>query len=337
MSNKIKLIFLGNPEFAAKSLASLVTDGRFDILGVVTAKDKPVGRGKIITPPLVKKFAQQNNLEVWQPEKLKELTEKFQQLAPDFLVVVAYGKLVPKSILNIPKYGCVNVHGSILPRYRGSAVIQAPILNGDTETGVTIMLMDETLDTGPILKIEKMELKGTENAEDVHDTLAELGAKTLPQTLVDLAEGKITAQAQEGPSSYVKEISKEDGHINWSKPAVEIERLVRGFSPWPGTFSVIPPPSEGGFGSKVTPLPEGRLGGVGDNKSKTIKILATEKEVLPVKKYQIGEAFLDNGKLAIQCGDGALLITKLQIEGGKPLSTEEFLRGHKDFVGSILK
>ena len=317
MSNKIKLIFLGNPEFATKSLASLAADGRFDILGVVTAQDKPVGRGKIITSPPVKKFAQQNNLEVWQPEKLKELTEKFQQLAPDFLVVVAYGKLVPKSILDIPKYGCVNVHGSILPRYRGSAVIQAPILNGDTETGVTIMLMDETLDTGPILKIEKMELKGTETAEDVHDTLAELGAKTLPQTLVGLAEGKITAQPQEGSSSYVKEISKEDGHINWSKPAVEIERLVRGFSPWPGTFSQF----------AISNL---QLG-------KTVKILATEREVLPVNKYQIGEAFLDNGRLAIQCGNGALVISKLQMEGGKQLPAEEFLRGHADFIGKILQ
>jgi methionyl-tRNA formyltransferase len=317
MNNKIKLIFLGNPEFAAKSLASLVADGRFDILGVVTAQDKPVGRGKVITPPLVKKFAQENNLEVWQPEKLKELTEKFQQLAPDFLVVVAYGKLVPKSILDIPKYGCVNVHGSILPRYRGSAVIQAPILNGDTETGVTIMLMDEALDTGPILKIEKMELKGSETAEDVHDTLAELGAKTLPQTLVDLAEGKITAQTQNGPSSYVKEISKEDGHINWTKPAIEIERLVRGFSPWPGTFSQL---------------------AIGNSELvKNVKILSTEKEVLPINKYQIGEAFLDNGKLAIQCGDGALVITKLQMEGGKPLPAEEFLRGHADFIGKILK
>lgn len=317
MAEKLRIIFAGTPDFAASSLKAIIQDGRFEILAVITNPDKPVGRGKAITPPPVKKIAQENNLEIWQPEKLKEAKEKIERLAPDFLVVVAYGKLVPKSILDIPKYGCVNIHGSILPRYRGSAVIQAPILNGDAETGATIMLMDETLDTGPILKIEKINLNGTETAEDIHNALAELGAKALPQALIDLAEGRLIPQAQKGPSTYAKEINKEDGRIDWSKPAFEIERLIRAFTPWPGTFSQL---------------------AISNSKSvKNIKILAAEKKVLPIDKYRIGETFLNDGGLAIQCGKGALAISKLQMEGGKPLPAEEFLRGHKDFIGSILK
>jgi methionyl-tRNA formyltransferase len=316
MSEKIKIIFLGSPSFAIPSLKALIEDGQFKILAVITQPDKPAGRGQELTPPPIKKFAAGQDLEVWQPLKLKDIKDEIIKAQPDFLVVVAYGKLVPKNILNIPKYGCVNIHGSILPRYRGAAVIQAPILNGDTEAGVTIMLMDETLDTGPILKIERIKLSGAETAEDIHNALAELGAKTLPQTLIDLSEGKITPKPQDGQSVYVKEIKKEDGRINWSRPAIEIERLVRAFAPWPGTFSQL---------------------AISDGQFKIVKILSTEKAILPINKYQIGEVFLNDNKLAVQCQSGALIISKLQMEGGKPLSAEDFLRGHKDFIGKILK
>lgn len=316
MKEKINLIFLGSPNFAIPSLKALLDNPLFKVLALITQGDKMAGRGQTLTPPPVKKFALEKGLMIWQPEKLKEIKEKIAEAAPDFLVVVAYGKLVPKNILDIPKYGCVNVHGSILPRYRGSAVIQAPILNGDTETGITIMLMDETLDTGPILKIEEIKLNGNETAENVHDALAELGAKILPQVLIDLSEGKIKPQPQDGPSTYIKEISKQDGHIDWGKPATEIERQVRAFTPWPGTYSIV--------NHKLSTT------------NKSLKILSVEKEILPTNKHQIGEAFLNDGKLAIQCGDGALVINRLQMEGSKPLLAEEFLRGHADFVGKIL-
>jgi methionyl-tRNA formyltransferase len=149
MNNKLKIIFAGTPDFAVPSLEALIKDEHFEVAAVIAAPDKPIGRKQIITPPPVKVLAQKNNIQVWQPEKIREVAEKISEIKPDFLVVTAFGKLVPKSILTIPKYGCINIHGSILPRFRGAAVLQAPILAGDKESGVTIMLMDEGLDTGP--------------------------------------------------------------------------------------------------------------------------------------------------------------------------------------------
>ncbi|MFA5248098.1 MAG: methionyl-tRNA formyltransferase [Patescibacteria group bacterium] len=316
MDNKIKIIFLGSPEFAIPSLQNLIKDPRFKILAVITQPDKPVGRKMTLTPPPVKKFALENNIPVWQPEKVKEVAEKISDLNPDFLVVVAYGKLVPKSVLTLPKYGCVNVHGSILPLYRGSAVLQAPILNGDNESGVTIMLMDEGLDTGPILKIAKVNLEKNETGAILHDKLSILGAKTLPDILINFSQGKIIPEPQARETLYCPEIKKADGKIDWNKPAIEIERQARAYYPWPGTFSIS------NYQSSII--------------NKTLKIISVENKIFPINKYKPGEVFLDNNKLAVQCGQDALIITKLQLEGGKPLSAEEFLRGHKDFIGTIL-
>lgn len=315
MNDPLKIVFLGSPDFAKPTLAKLLEDDRFKVVAVITVPDKPAGRGQTLTPPPIKRFALEKGLEVWQPEKLKEIDERMRAAKPDFLVVVAYGKLVPKSILSIPKYGSVNIHGSILPRYRGAAVMQAPILNGDKETGVTIMLMDEGLDTGPILKIVEMPLHDQETVEELHDRLSVLGADSLPQALVDLAEGRINPKPQDGPSNYVKETKKDDGRIDWSKSAETIERMVRAYTPWPGTFT--------------------QTGGK-DGKTKNLKILEVERETKATSGHSAGEVFLTDGKLAIQCGDRALVVTKLQIEGGKPLSSEDFLRGHKDFIGRIL-
>jgi methionyl-tRNA formyltransferase len=325
MENKLKIIFAGTPEFAIPSLDALIKDGRFEVLAAITAPDKPVGRKQILTPPPIKKLALENNIPVWQPEKIKEAADKISALKPDFLVVVAYGKLVPKSVLAIPKYGGVNLHGSILPRYRGAAVIQAPILAGDDESGITIMLMDEGLDTGPILKIAKINLEKNETGATLHDKLSILGAKNLPDILVDFAAGKIKPEPQSGESVYCPEIKKENGKIDWSKSAAEIERMVRAYFPWPGTFTRLPLLFQGGVrgGSART--------------DKTLKIISVENNILPVNKYQIGEIFLADKKLAVQCGQDALIIAELQLEGGKPLSAEEFLRGHADFIGTILQ
>lgn len=315
MKNKLKIIFAGTPDFAVPSLEALIKDERFEVEAVITSPDKPVGRKQIITPPPVKVLAQKNNIQVWQPEKIKEVLEKITEINPDFLVVVAYGKLVPKSVLALPKYGCVNVHGSILPRFRGAAVLQAPILAGDKESGVTIMLMDEGLDTGPILKIAKINLDENETGETLHDKLSVLGAQNLPDVLSDLSERKIEPQAQIGESIYCPEIKKENGRIDWKKPAIEIERMIRAYHPWPSTITNYQLP--------IT--------------NKILKILSAENKILSTNKHQTGEVFLEDGKLCVQCGDGAIIITKLQLEGGKPLSVEEFLRGHKDFIGTILQ
>jgi methionyl-tRNA formyltransferase len=315
MNNKLKIIFAGTPDFATPSLSALLEDNRFNIIAVITSPDKPIGRKQEMTPPPVKKLAMEKNIEVWQPEKIKEVAEKIKNAKPDFLVVVAYGKLVPESVLSLPKYGCVNVHGSILPRFRGASVIQAPILAGDTESGVTVMLMDKGLDTGPILKIAKTKIDNNETGESLHDKLSILGAQTLPEVLIDLASGKIKPQAQEGESFYCPETKKENGKIDWSKSAIEIERMIRAYTPWPGTFTVFEhQPSV----------------------NKTIKILAAESEILPINKYGAGKVFLNDGKLCVQCGEGSLLIDKLQIEGGKPLLSDEFLRGRPDFIGKVL-
>ena len=317
MNDKLKIIFAGTPEFAVPGLRALINDEAFEVITVITQEDKPIGRKQILTPPPVKVEALKNNLKVLQPAKIKNIKEEISALAPDFFIVTAYGQIIPSDILAIPKYGCINVHASLLPRYRGASVIQAPILNGDKKTGVTIMKMDKGLDTGEIIEQAEIELASDETAETLHDKLAELGAEILPRTLKDFIADNLIPQAQENEdATYVKELTKEDGKIDWKKPAIEIERMVRAFYPWPSTFGQLK---------------------IKNEKLKIIKILRVENKILAINKYQVGEIFLDNKQLAIQCGDGALIITKLQLEGGRPLSAEEFLRGHSDFIGKILE
>jgi methionyl-tRNA formyltransferase len=317
MKNKFKIVFAGTPDFAVPTLKALLADADFDVVAVITQEDKPVGRKQTLTPPPVKVIAQENNLKIMQPAKIKDIKDEILALKPDFIIVIAYGKLLPLAILDIPKYGCINIHASLLPRWRGAAVIQAPILSGDRETGVTIMKMDAGLDTGPIIAQMKVNVLPNETAETLHDELAKLGAMILPETLKALAAGKMELKPQdEKLVTYARELKKEDGKINWNKPAVEIERMVRAFTPWPGTYGQL----------QIT-----------NYKLQIIKILEAENNILAINKYKIGEIFLVDKKLAVQTGDGALIIKKLQLEGGKPLSAEEFLRGHADFVETILK
>ena len=318
MKNKLKIIFAGTPDFAVPALQALMADADFELAAVITQEDKPVGRKQTLTPPPVKVFALANNIPVWQPKKLKDMAEDISKLSPDFIIVVAYGKLLPESILAIPKYGCVNIHASLLPRWRGAAVIQAPILAGDTETGITIMKMDKGLDTGPIIAQMKVNVLKNETAETLHDELSKLGAKMLPETLKAFAAGKMELKKQDkNLMTYAPELKKEDGKIDWSKPALEIERKIRAFTPWPGTHSVF------NYESSII--------------NKTIKIIEVENRLLPINEYKIGEIFVDDKKMAVQCGNGALIIKRLQLDGGKPLSAEEFWRGHADFIGTILQ
>jgi methionyl-tRNA formyltransferase len=316
MNKKLKIIFAGTPDFAVPTLAALLKDADFEIAAVITQEDKPVGRKQIMTPPPVKVLALQNNIPVWQPKKLKDIAENISAFKPDFIIVIAYGKLLSESVLTIPKYGCVNIHASLLPRWRGAAVIQAPILAGDTETGVTIMKMDKGLDTGPIIAQMRINLLKSETAETLHDELAKLGAQMLPETLKAYAAGQMELRSQNDElATFAPELKKEDGKIDWTKPAVEIERKVRAFTPWPGTYGQL----------QIT-----------NDKLQIVKIIEVENGILEINKFKIGEIFLHDKNLAVQCGDGALVIKRLQMEGGKPLSADEFLRGHADFVGTIL-
>lgn len=318
MKNKrLKIIFMGTPEFSLPGLTTLINDPEFEIIGVFTRADKPVGRKQILTAPPVKLLANQHGIPVFQPEKIKPEADRIRSLKPDLIVVIAYGKIIPQEILDIPTYGCINVHASLLPKYRGAACLNAPIINGDQETGVTIMQMEAGLDTGPILRQAKINLTNKTVLPEVHDQLAKLGAEILPQTLKDWVAGKIIPQKQDdSQASYISTLKKEDGRLDWSKTATELDRLVRGFNPWPGTFTY-------------------------DKNDKIVKILAAEIEHQDQKAdkkiEKIGEISLKNNKLRVKCGQDYLVILKLQTEGGKALATQEFLSGHANFVGQILK
>lgn len=305
---------MGTPDFACPGLTALLAAPEFELVGIFTQTDKPVGRKQVLTPPPIKELAQKNNLPVFQPLKIKTEIETIKGLRPDLIIVIAYGKIIPPEILAIPTYGCINVHASLLPKYRGAACLNAPILNGDSETGITIMQMDAGLDTGPILRQAKIKLEGDESLADVHDRLSELGAQSLVSTITDFIQGKMKPQVQdEKGASYIKTLKKEDGKIDWSKSATEIERLIRAYNPWPGSYAIT------------------------DTEGTTIKILAVDHQVIKVNAHQTGQIFLFDKSLAVQCGQDALTILKLQLAGGRASTAEEFSRGHQDFIGRILK
>ena len=312
IDKRYKVIFMGTPEFAVPGLKAIFNDPRFEIVCVVTQEDKPAGRKQELSAPAVKVAATELGLPVLQPRRLKNIAENLKLLTPDFIVVIAYGQILPESVLNIPSVACVNVHASLLPKYRGAACLQAPILNGDSETGVTIMLMDKGLDTGDILKQSKINLTGAETLETVHDSLSLLGASLLGDTLVGFAEGKIISQKQdEALTSYVKVIDKKDGQINWTDAAEVIERKVRAFNPWPGSFSFL----------------EGKM----------IKIIKAELAQTENNDLEIGQIFSENKQLMVKCGQNALLILELQLEGKKSTDSKSFLAGHQDIIGKKLE
>ncbi len=308
---------MGTPDFALPGFQAILSDPTFEVIGVFTRADKPVGRKQILTAPPVKILARENNIPVFQPEKIKPEVEKIKKLEPDLIVVIAYGKIISQEILDIPKYGCINVHASLLPKYRGAACLNAPIINGDKETGITIMKMEAGLDTGPILRQAKIQLTNKTTLPEVHDKLAQLGAEILPQTLKDWVIGNIEPQKQDdSQASYISVLKKEDGRLDWSRPASELDCLVRGLNPWPGTFTH-------------------------DKNGKIVKILVSEVYKVTTseidKKEIIGEVSLKNNNICVKCGQDYLVILKLQTEGGKALKTQEFLSGHANFIGQVLK
>jgi len=311
--NKYKIIFAGTSEFGLPCLKSLIESDLFEVVAVITQPDKKKGRKQELTPSPVKQEAQEKGLKVWQPQRIEDEADSIQELSPDIIVVVSYGQIIPEEILNIPKYGCVNVHGSLLPRYRGAAVIPAPILNGDEKSGVTIIKMDSGLDTGDILEQKELGLEPEETAGSLHDKLAALGGEIIIPALQGYIQGNITPQPQDDSrASYKKMLKKQDGHLDWKGTAKEIERAIRALNPWPGTFGYA----------------DGKL----------IKILEAEPNILNNSGHLPGTLFVDNnGHLSLQCGQGVLRIKKLQPEGKKTLTAEEFLQGYQKHLPQPLE
>jgi methionyl-tRNA formyltransferase len=303
----LRIIFMGTPELAAASLTALLREPAFQILAAVTQPDRPKGRELKLQPSPVKQLAGTAGLPVLQPEKARaeNFVAELRCLAPDLIAVAAFGQILPQTILELPRFGCLNVHTSLLPKYRGAAPIQWAILNGEAETGVTIMKMDEGLDTGAILSQRTTPIRDADNAATLHDRLAELGAELLVQTIPDYVAGKILLQPQDtARATHVGKLKKEDGRIDWQQPARAIWNRIRAFTPWPGAFTLLP----------------------GQPQPQLLKIWSAEIVSMPGKPGEILQA--EKTGIVIGCGQDALRITVLQREGGRRMGAADFLTGH---------
>jgi methionyl-tRNA formyltransferase len=299
---------MGTAELSCTSLEALTRDEKFRVIAVVTQPDKPKGRDLKLTPSPVKILAEKMKLPVLQPLKARD--EKFigelRKLKPDLIIVVAYGQILPQTILDLPQFGCLNVHTSLLPKYRGAAPIQWAIADGETETGVTIMKMDASLDTGPILSIRRTPVLPTDDSQILHDRLAQFGAELLVEAIPNYIARKISPQPQptEG-SSYAAKIKKEDGRIDWNMSAEKIWNRLRAFTPWPGAFTFL----------KTEPKPQ------------MLKILKAE---VVERSGNAGEILsADKTGIVVGCGQKALRILELQREGGRRMNVQEFLTGYR--------
>lgn len=301
----MRIIFMGTPEFAVPSLEKIISDGH-EVTAVFTQPDKPKGRGYHLTPPPVKEAALNHGIKVYQPLTLKddETMSIISEIAPDCIVVVAYGRILPQSVLEIPKYGCINVHASLLPRYRGAAPIQWSVINGEEETGVTTMFMAKGLDTGDMILKGKTKIGENETFGELHDRLMEIGAETLSKTLALLKDGKAPREKQDDEqSNYASMIDKNIAKINWSNSAQSIHNLIRGLNPMPAAFTEL--------NGKMLKIHESRL---------TV-------ETSDAKAGEVTNSGKDG--IYVCCGDGkVLLITRVQAQGGKRMSAADFVRGH---------
>lgn len=305
---------MGTPEFAVPSLRALVEDGRYDIVGVVTQPDRPAGRGKKLTACPAKRFAQELGLPVYQFERLRkpEGVEQMKALAPDVVITAAFGQILTQELLDIPRYGTLNVHASLLPRHRGSAPINWCILQGEKQAGVTIMKTDVGLDTGDMLRCACLTIGELETAGELTERIADLGAKLLAETLPDYLEGRIQLIPQNGDeSTYEPMLNKDMGQIDWSRPACELACQVRGLNPWPCAF---------------TDMPAGRL------KLYLARAVDCAGDAAP------GTVLVSSPKegLVVRCGQGALEVLELQAPGGKRMTAKAYLMGKGIEVGTVL-
>lgn len=301
----MKLIFMGTPDFSVGTLEALIAAGH-EITLVVSQPDKPKGRGHELAPTPVKETALKHGLKVFQPKRLKdpETIRTLEETPADAIVVIAFGQIVPASILHMKKYGCINVHGSLLPKYRGAAPIQWAVIDGERESGVTIMQMDEGLDTGDMLLKGSVVLDEKETSGSLFNKLSALGASLCVEALEKLEKGELTPEKQgESPTEYARMLTKEMGELDFSRDAVTLERLIRGFNPWPSAYT--------------------RLG------DKTLKIWAADVCEKKDPKKQPGTVTeVAKQDFTVACGEGALKITELQLQGKKRMDAAAFLRGY---------
>lgn len=292
---------MGTADFACPSLIALNNTPRIEVVTVVTQPDRPKGRQLIPHSSPIKLEAESHHLRVHQPERLRNDISFLEQLAPDLIVVAAYGQILPQAILDLPLHGCLNVHGSLLPAYRGAAPIQHAILDGQAGTGVTIMQMDAGLDTGAILSKAPTPIEPTDNAQSLHDRLAKLGAELLLETIPHHIAGEIEARPQDKTlATHAAKITRDMGSIDWSQPAMQLWNRSRAFTPWPGVFTRLD-----------------------DKLLKLLEIKPTE--AIGLEPGRIGQA--DAGGIVVGCGNGAIRVTQLQKEGAKRLAAAEFLAG----------
>jgi len=306
----IRVVFMGTPDFALETLHGLIESG-VQMVGVYTQPDRPKGRGKKLAAPPVKDLALEHDIPVFQPQKLRdeEAVKQLRSLSPDLIVVVAYGQILPQAVLDIPKYGCINVHASLLPRHRGAAPINKAIVDGDPTTGVTTMMMDVGLDTGDMLVKKSLSIHPDETAGQLHDRLAPLGREAMDETLARLCAGTLSREKQDDSlSTYASMMKKEDGCIDWRKEARQIHNLVRGLDPWPGAYTLLD--------------------------GQTLKLAKTRCVEGQGEPGQVLEACGET--VIVACGQGALQLGALQLPGKKMLSAADFLRGRGLEKGNVL-
>ncbi len=323
----MKLIFMGTPDFSVGTLEALLEAGHTVTL-VVSQPDKPKGRGHELIPTPVKAAALRHNLPVYQPARLRDAlaVETLQKTEADAIVVVAFGQLVPKSILEMKPYGCINVHASLLPRYRGAAPIQWAVIAGEEESGVTIMQMDEGLDTGDMLLKRSVPLEEKETGGSLFDKLSQVGAELCVEALEKLEQGLLTPEKQgESPTAYASMLTKDMGRIDFTRPAREIERLIRGLNPWPSAYARLHGKTLKIWEAQVIE----RIGGLGDGHGKEPagRAMGRPGEIIGVTR----------DALHIACGQDILAVTELQLEGKKRMDTGAFLRGYQVEPGTMLE
>ncbi len=312
----MKILFMGTPDFALSALEAVHNSGH-ELIGVVTQPDKPKGRGKQLAPPPVKEWAIKNQIPVYQPIRVrgdKSFIDKIKGLSPDIVVTAAYGQILPKSFLDIPSIGCINVHASLLPEYRGASPIQQVLIDGREKTGITIMYMDIGMDTGDIILQEELIIHPDENAGQLHDRLGALGGKALQKALKLFEQGPVQGTPQDNEkASYCSKIEKSMGEIRWDNSSASVKNMIRGLTPWPGCFTFYQ-----------------------GNRIKVWK--ASQREYLTEEKLVPGTVLKadDTDGLIVSCGQGALRIEELQGPGGRPMSDLDFLRGKTIEPGVVL-
>ena len=324
----MNIVFFGTPKLSSVVLQKLIDSGYKPSL-VITSPDKPVGRKKELTPSPVKILATKYHINILQPNKLSTITGLLRQINPDLLVVAAYGKIIPKEILDIPKYNALNIHPSLLPKYRGPSPIQSAILNGDKKTGATIMLMDEKMDHGPLITNYQSSTIHSDTYETLGNKLFKIGADLLIEILPKYLEGKTKLKKQNHKkATYTKIIKREDGLIDWNKSADYIEHQLRAFTPWPGIYTI--------WEDKRLKILELEI----QNTPLFLRYYAVSKKKFFsiftkfLKKTAVGQVIKTNTGFAIQSGNGFVVPKKLQLEGKNPQTAKEFLNGHPKIIGS---